>query len=57
MDMMQALGANSLERTASDWERLFKSVDPRLHFLGTRTPPGCSCSLIEAKFCAGMNDG
>lgn len=50
MDMIQAIGWNSIERTSSDWERLFKTVDSRLKFLGTRTPPGCSVSLIEAQF-------
>lgn len=50
MDMIQAIGWNSIERTSSDWERLFKSVDSRLKFLGTKTPPGCSVSLIEARF-------
>ncbi|KAJ8121688.1 hypothetical protein ONZ43_g1925 [Nemania bipapillata] len=53
MDMIQAIGWNSIERTSSDWARLFESVDPRLQYSGTRTPPGCSVSLIEARFCAG----
>lgn len=48
MDMIQAIGWNSVERTCSDWKDLFSSVDGRLVFLGTRTPPGCSVSLIEA---------
>ncbi|KAL8722885.1 MAG: hypothetical protein Q9225_000718 [Loekoesia sp. 1 TL-2023] len=50
LDMIQALGWNSLERTTSDWEKLFASVDPRYVFLGTRTPEGSSVSLIEAEF-------
>ncbi|KAL1846957.1 hypothetical protein VTK73DRAFT_172 [Phialemonium thermophilum] len=50
MDMIQAIGWNSVERTSSHWERLFKSVEGRLEFLGARTPPGCSVSLIEARF-------
>ncbi|KAL9005014.1 MAG: hypothetical protein Q9188_002195 [Gyalolechia gomerana] len=50
LDMIQALGWNSLERTKSDWEALFTAVDPRYMFLGTRTPEGSSVSLIEAEF-------
>lgn len=48
MDMIQAIGWNSIERTSSDWRDVFQSVDDRLEFLGTRTPAGCSVSLIEA---------
>ena len=48
--MIQATGWNSLERTTSDWEKLFASVDPRYHFCGTRTPEGSSVALIEAEF-------
>lgn len=48
LDMIQALGWNSLERTSRDWERLFQKVDSRLKFLGTRTPEGSCVSLIEA---------
>ncbi|OCL15473.1 putative O-methyltransferase [Glonium stellatum] len=55
MNMIQAIGWNSIERTASDWKRLFSSVDKRLRFLGTRTPPGCSVSLIKAEFHLGAN--
>lgn len=55
MDMIQAIGWNSVERTASDWKRLFSSVDNRLEFVGTRTPAGCSVSLIEAEFHSGVN--
>ena len=55
MDMIQAIGWNSIERTASDWKRLFTTVDHRLTFLGTRTPEGCSVSLIEAEFRSGVN--
>lgn len=50
LDMIQATGWNSLERTTSDWEKLFASVDPRYRFLGTRTPERSSVSLIEAEF-------
>ncbi|EXJ91409.1 hypothetical protein A1O1_04521 [Capronia coronata CBS 617.96] len=50
MDMIQAIGWNSIERTASDWKRLFSSVDSRLVFKGAWTPEGCSVSLIEAQF-------
>ena len=48
--MIQAAGWNSLERTASDWRKLFASVSPEFHFLGTRTPKGSAVSLIEARF-------
>ena len=48
--MIQATGWNSLERTTSDWEKLFTSVDPRYRFLGARTPERGSVSLIEAEF-------
>ncbi|KAJ0414364.1 putative O-methyltransferase [Aspergillus carlsbadensis] len=48
LDMIQMLGWNSLERTASDWKSLFASVDPRLEFVGTITPEGSIVSLIEA---------
>lgn len=50
LDMLQAIGWNSIERTPSDWERLFTSADRRLRFMGTRTPPGSSLSFIEARF-------
>lgn len=48
--MIQATGWNSLERTASDWHRLFTSISKEYHFLGTRTPKGSAVSLIEARF-------
>ena len=50
MDMIQVIGFNSIERTASDWAHLFQLVDKRLEFLGTRTSPGSNMSIIEAKF-------
>jgi hypothetical protein len=46
--MVQMLGWNSLERTEADWKSLFASVDPRLEFVGTKTPEGSIVSLIEA---------
>ena len=55
MDMIGAIGWNATERTSSDWDRLFTAVDSRLRFLGTRTPEGCSVSLIEAEFVPEMN--
>jgi hypothetical protein len=55
IDLIQAIGWNSLERTVSDWKKLFSSVDDRLEFLGTHTPAGSSVSLIEAKFHSGVN--
>ena len=48
--MIQVTGWNSLERTASDWRKLFASVSQEYHFLGTRTPKGSAVSLIEARF-------
>ncbi|CEN59742.1 hypothetical protein ASPCAL02186 [Aspergillus calidoustus] len=48
LDMIQMLGWNSLERTESDWKSLFALVDPRLQFVGTKTPEGSIVSLIEA---------
>lgn len=53
MDMIQAIGWNSLERTASDWKRLFELVDKRLRYVGTSTPPGSAVSIIEARFWLG----
>jgi hypothetical protein len=50
LDMIQATGWNSLERTEPDWCRLFASVDSRYQFLGTRTPEGSAVSLLEAVF-------
>ncbi|KAF2205447.1 putative O-methyltransferase [Delitschia confertaspora ATCC 74209] len=50
LDMIQALGWNSLERTTPDWVNLFTSADKRLKLLGTRTPKGSSVSIIEAVF-------
>ncbi|OAA75810.1 O-methyltransferase, family 2 [Akanthomyces lecanii RCEF 1005] len=49
MDMIQAIGWNSIERTGPDWKRLFQAVDTRLQYMGTVTPLGCSVSLIEAR--------
>ena len=48
--MIQATGWNSLERTASDWQKLLTSISDEYHFLGTRTPKGSAVSLIEARF-------
>lgn len=50
LDMIQALGWNSLERTGKDWHDLFARADPRFEFLGTRTPEGSSISMIEAVY-------
>jgi hypothetical protein len=51
--MIQALGWNSLERTAPGWADLFTKADPRFHFVGTRTPPGSAVSLIQAEWKGG----
>ena len=48
LDMIQALGWNSLERTASGWAALFGKVDGRFKFLGAKTHEGSAVSLIEA---------
>lgn len=48
--MIQALGWNSLERTARDWQDLFARADPRYEFLGTKTPEGSLISVIEAVY-------
>ena len=48
LDMIQALGWNSLERTVSDWRRLFSETSPGFKFAGAWTPTGSSVSLIEA---------
>lgn len=50
LDMIQATGWNSLERTLPDWEALFKRVDPRLFFCGAQTPKGSLLTLIEAEW-------
>lgn len=50
LDMIQATGWNSLERTASDWRKLFATVGQGYKFLSTRTPKGSAVSLIEARF-------
>lgn len=50
LDMIQALGWNSLERTTPDWAKLFAGVDERLQFVGTSKPKGSSVSLIESVF-------
>lgn len=55
--MIQATGWNSLERTASDWQKLFASVSKEYQFLGTRTPKGSAVSLIEARFETGQVEG
>ena len=48
--MIQATGWNSLERTASDWQKVFTSISDEYHFLCTRTPKSSAVSLIEARF-------
>jgi ubiquinone/menaquinone biosynthesis C-methylase UbiE len=48
LDMIQALGWNSLERTVPDWKKLFADTDSRLKFRKTITPLGSTISLIEA---------
>ena len=50
LDTIQATGWNPLERTASDWQKLFTGVRKECHFQGTRTPQGSAVSLIEAGF-------
>ena len=48
LDMIQALGWNSLERTRDDWAALFEKAGAGFQFMGTRNPPGSAVSLIEA---------
>ena len=55
LDMIQALGWNSLERTAADWATLFARVDPSLQFIGTSTPKGSMVSIVEAIFKAKLS--
>ena len=38
---------NSAERTASDWETLFKTADPRFVLLGIGCPEGSTMSILE----------
>ena len=51
LDMIQAIGWNSLERTLPDWEGLFKKVDSRLIFRGATTPTASCQTLILAELC------
>lgn len=53
LDMIQATGWNSLERTLPDWEALFRKVDTRLSFVGAKTPTASVQTLIEVEFQGG----
>ncbi|KAK4611257.1 O-methyltransferase AMT9 [Fulvia fulva] len=50
LDMIQALGWNSLERTQDDWAALFDKAGAGFQFIGTKIPPGSAVSLIEASW-------
>lgn len=53
LDMIQATGWNSLERTLPDWQALFAKVDARLVFCGAHTPKGSVMTLIEVELAHG----
>jgi len=48
MDLVMLTLLNARERTAGDFEDLFKNADARFKFLGVTRPKGCRMSIIEA---------
>ena len=44
---------NSRERTAEEFEGLFKAADPRLRLVDIHRTPGSPLSIIEVRFNAG----
>jgi len=47
LDMAMLATFNASERTANDWERLFKLADARFVFVSTTKQAGCALSLVE----------
>ena len=41
---------NARERTAAEFERLFKAADPRFHLIKIHSTPGSSLSILEVRF-------
>ncbi|RVX74075.1 hypothetical protein B0A52_01907 [Exophiala mesophila] len=50
LDMIQALGWNSLERTVPDWKSLVEKTDPRFRLTGVYQVKNSPLVLIEAVF-------
>lgn len=46
---MMTLG-NSRERTAGEFEGVFKAADPRFHLVKIHRTPGSSLSILEVRF-------
>ena len=41
---------NARERTAAEFEALFKAADPRFHLVEVHITPGSSLSILEVRF-------
>lgn len=48
MDLVMLTLLNAQERTAAEFEDLFRRADPRFVFRGVTRPKGCRMSIIEA---------
>ncbi|KAL9116310.1 MAG: hypothetical protein Q9187_007166 [Circinaria calcarea] len=50
LDMQMLVSLNAKERTAEDWEVLFKKADPRLNLAQVHRLPGSFVAVMEVKF-------
>ena len=48
MDLVMLTLLNAQERTAGDFEALFRRADPRFVFRSVTRPKGCRMSIVEA---------
>lgn len=48
MDLVMLTLLNAQERTAGEFEDLFRRADPRFVFKGVTRPKGCRMSIVEA---------
>jgi hypothetical protein len=48
MDLVMLTLLNAQERTAGEFEELFRRADPRFVFKGVMRPKGCRMSIVEA---------
>ena len=52
-DIQMMTVCNSRERTAEEFEALFKAADPRFRLVGIHRTPGSPLSIVEVRFNAG----
>ena len=52
-DIQMMTMCNSRERTAAEFEEMFKAADPRFHLVKIHRTPGSSLSILEIRFNTG----